>query len=322
MQRGEISVTKRKDVHFRIEEKLLERFESALHYEGLKKTDVLTHAIQQFCTKVECDKTNDVKRQYNVSNHLQTRIDTHTHYEEKHVDLDKIVIEHLHLQGDENILEVGCASGKFLSLLQTNGHKGPLTGFDQSEAMLAEAAKINNLIEWKRGDASKLPFETNCYDLIIARHMLYHVKDVEKTIQGFYKVIRSGGTLLATTNSKVSLPRIVEMCNNMLDAFDLPKTSPAVSPFCLENGKEIVASAFQTVEETVIHNALVFDHATPIVNYISSMFPSLNIPDNMYLQAEMKEWLTEEINKELSLHNGIWRDPKTLVIYRCKKEKS
>ncbi|AAP10584.1 Methyltransferase [Bacillus cereus ATCC 14579] len=26
---------------------------------------------------------NDVKRQYNVSNHLQTRIDTHTHYEIK-----------------------------------------------------------------------------------------------------------------------------------------------------------------------------------------------------------------------------------------------
>ena len=48
-------MTKRKDIHFRIEEKLLERFE-VLHYEGLKKTDVLTHAIQQFCTKVECEK--------------------------------------------------------------------------------------------------------------------------------------------------------------------------------------------------------------------------------------------------------------------------
>ncbi|MGY4556963.1 2-polyprenyl-3-methyl-5-hydroxy-6-metoxy-1,4-benzoquinol methylase [Bacillus thuringiensis] len=141
-------MTKRKDIHFRIEEKLLARFETALHYEGLKKTDVLTHAIQQFCTKVECEKMNDVKRQYNVSNHLQTRIDTHTHYEEKHVDLDTIVIKHLQLQGEENILEVGCASGKFLSLLQTNGHKGPLTGLDQSEAMLAEAAKTNNLIEW------------------------------------------------------------------------------------------------------------------------------------------------------------------------------
>lgn len=152
--------------------------------------------------------------------------------------------------------------------------------------------------------------------------MLYHVKDVEKTIQGFHKVIRPGGTLLATTNSSVTLPRIVEMCNRMLDAFDLPKTTSSVTPFCLENGKEILQSVFPTVEETVIHNALVFHHATPIVNYISSMFPSLNIPDNMYLQAEMKEWLTEEINQELSLHNGIWRDPKTLVIYRCQKEKS
>ncbi|MBF7147703.1 class I SAM-dependent methyltransferase [Bacillus toyonensis] len=315
-------MAKRKDIHFRIEENLLERFEAALHYEGLKKTDVLTHAIQQFCTKVECDKMNDVKRQYNVSDHLQTRIDTHTHYEEKHVDLDKIVIEHLQLQGDENILEVECASGKFLSLLQTNGHKGPLTGFDQSEAMLAEAAKTNNLIEWKRGDASKLPFETNCYDLIIARHMLYHVKDVEKTIQGFHKVIRAGGTLLATTNSSVTLPRIVEMCNRMLDAFDLPKTTSSVTPFCLENGKEILQSVFPTVEETVIHNALVFHHATPIVNYISSMFPSLNIPDNTYLHAEMKVWLKEEVENELSFHNGIWRDPKTLAIYRCQKEKS
>ncbi|MGR0328537.1 class I SAM-dependent methyltransferase [Bacillus cereus] len=315
-------MTKRKDIHFRIEEKLLKRFESALHYEGLKKTDVLTHAIQQFCTKVECDKMNDVKRQYNVSNHLQTRIDTHTHYEEKHVDLDKIVIEHLQLQGEENILEVGCASGKFLSLLQTNGHKGTLTGFDQSEAMLAEAAKTNNLIEWKREDASKLPFETNCYDLIIARHMLYHVKDVEKTIQGFHKVIRPSGTLLATTNSSVTLPRIVEMCNRMLDAFDLPKTTSSVTPFCLENGKEILQSVFPTVEETVIHNALVFHHATPIVNYISSMFPSLNIPDNTYLHGEMKVWLKEEVENELSLHNGIWRDPKTLAIYRCQKEKS
>ena len=53
--------------------------------------------------------------------------------------------------------------------------------------MLAEVAKINYLIEWKRGDASKLPFETNCYDLIIARHMLYHVKDVEKQFKAFIK---------------------------------------------------------------------------------------------------------------------------------------
>ncbi|RWS41847.1 class I SAM-dependent methyltransferase [Bacillus mycoides] len=315
-------MAKRKDIHFRIDEKLLVRFEAALHYEGLNKTDVLTHAIQQFCTKVEYEKMNDVKRQYSVSNHLQIRIDTHKHYEETRVDLDEVTIEHLQLQGEEKILEVGCANGKFLSLLQNNGHKGQLTGFDQSETMLSEAAKKSTRIRWKQGDASKLPFEANCYDWVIARHMLYHMKDVEKTIQGFHKVIRPSGSLLATTNSKVSMPRIVEMCNSMLDAFDLPKTSPAVVPFCLENGKEMLQSVFSTVEETIIHNALIFHHASPIINYISSMFPSLNIPDNIYLHTEMKEWLKQEIENELSLHNGIWRDPKTIAIYQCKKEKS
>ncbi|OOZ86608.1 class I SAM-dependent methyltransferase [Bacillus cereus] len=315
-------MTKRKDIHFRIEEKLLERFESALHYKGLKKTDVLTHAIQQFCTKVECEKMNDVKRQYSVSNNLQTRIDTHKHYEEKHVNLDEVVIEHLQLQGDEKILEVGCANGSFLSLLQTNGHTGHLTGLDQSKMMLSEATITNSIIEWRLGDAGKLPFEANCYDWIIARHMLYYMKDVEKTVQGFYKVIRPGGSLLATTNSDVTLPRIVEMCNRMLDEFDLPKTTSSVTPFCLENGKVILQSVFPNVEEEVIHNALVFHHATPIVNYISSMFPSLNIPDNTHLHTEMKEWLKEEVENELLLHNGIWRDPKTLAIYRCQKEKS
>ena len=44
---------------------------------------------------------NDVQRQYNVSSHLQTRIDTHKHYEEKQVNLDEVVTNHLQLQGDE-----------------------------------------------------------------------------------------------------------------------------------------------------------------------------------------------------------------------------
>ncbi|KFM99093.1 class I SAM-dependent methyltransferase [Bacillus clarus] len=315
-------MAKRKDIHFRMEEKLLERFEAALHYESLNKTDVLTHAIQQFCTKVECEKMNDVKRQYNVSNHLQTRINTHKNYEEKHVNLDEVVMEHLQLQGEEKILEVGCANGKFLTLLQTNGHKGHLTGFDQSTTMLFEAAKQGGNIEWKLGDASKLPFPSYSYDWVIARHMLYHMNDVEKTIRGFHKVIRPDGGLLATTNSRVSLPHIDEMCNKMLVAFGLPEKSQTAAPFCLENGRELLQSSFPFVEETVIQNSLIFNSVTPIANYIASMFPSLNIPDNMHLHVEMQEWLKIEIENELALRDGIWSDPKILAIYRCKKGKS
>lgn len=49
--------------------------------------------------------------------------------------------------------------------------------------------------------------------------------------------------------------------------------------------KELLGSVFPSVEETVIHNSLLFHEATPTVNYIASMFPSLNIPDdfNLYI---------------------------------------
>ncbi|MGG0237806.1 class I SAM-dependent methyltransferase [Bacillus rhizoplanae] len=316
-------MVKRKDIHFRICEELLERFDAALTYEGLNKTEVLTHAIRNFCTQVESQKMNDVKRQYTVSDYLQVRIDTHMKYEEKKVDLEQNVIFQLQLTGNEKILDIGCATGKFLITLQQQGHQGLLTGLDQSPTMIQEAKEnsknTKKPIEWVVGDATKLPFPYNFYDWVIARHMLYHVPDVEKTIRGFKNITRPDGGFLATTNSYASLPRIEDMCNRMLLAFELPEKSPTASPFCLENGKELLSAVFPIVEETVIHNSLLFHESAPIVNYIASMFPSLNIPDDFSLHTEMKKWLQVEIEQDLSHHNGIWRDPKAVAVYRCRK---
>lgn len=62
-----------------------------------------------------------------------------------------------------------------------------------------------NPIEWVVGNAMKLPFPDNFYDWIVARHILYHVTDVEKTVQGFRNIIRPNGGFLATTNSNNSI---------------------------------------------------------------------------------------------------------------------
>lgn len=118
-----------------------------------------------------------------MSDYLQVRIDTHMKYEEKQVNLDKIVISQLQLTGQEKILDIGCASGKFLITLQKLGHQGQLTGLDQSPAMIQEAKKnsknTKKSIEWVVGNAIKLPFPNNFYDWIVARHMLYHVPDID-----------------------------------------------------------------------------------------------------------------------------------------------
>ncbi|MBP0725823.1 class I SAM-dependent methyltransferase [Bacillus sp. RG28] len=314
---------KGKSIHIRINETILEKFEEALIYEGINKTEFLTHAIQNFCSKVESEKMNDIKRQYGTSTHLQVRIDTHVKYEEKRIDLDEMVINLLNLTNDEKILDIGCATGAFLTLLQTIGHKGQLTGLDQSPKMIEEANKKSqqkNLnIEWIIGDARKLPFSSNSYDWVVARHMLYHVPDIQKTIEGFKRIIKPNGGLVTTTNSRNSLPRIMELCNNMLVEFGFPERISSAAPFCIENAKEILSSTFDSVEEKVISNSLVFEQAEPIVNYITSMFPSLNIPDNTDLYTDMKNWLKIEAENILLRNGKVWRDPKDVGFYLCKK---
>ncbi|KQL35444.1 methyltransferase [Bacillus sp. FJAT-25509] len=311
---------KEKSIHFRINESFLERFEEALKYEGLTKTEVLTHAIQNFCVTVESRKMDDIRRQYEVSDHLQIRIDTHAKYEEKRVNLDKIVIEKLHLTKNEKILDIGCATGDFLIHLKESGYKGHLTGYDQSTKMIHEAiknSKQKNLdIEWIVGDARKLPFTTNAYDWVVARHMLYHVPDVKNAIKGFKNVIKPDGGFIATTNSCFSLPRIQELCNNMLTEFGFSERTSPANPFCIENAKEILSSAFDNIDEVIISNALIFHHAEPIVKYITSMFPSLDIPDDKGLYLDMQKWLQVETENIIS-NIGVWQDSKNVGIYRC-----
>ncbi|WP_051957337.1 class I SAM-dependent methyltransferase [Bacillus sp. UNC322MFChir4.1] len=319
----EVNNIKGKSIHFRINETILENFEDALVYEGINKTEFLTHAIQNFCAKVESQKMDDVKRQYGASTHLQVRMDTHVLYEEKRVNLDEWVIKLLNLTHDEKILDIGCATGAFLSLLQTMGHKGHLTGLDQSSNMIEEANKLSqqkNLnIEWIIGDARKLPFSSNSYDWLVARHMLYHVPNLQSTIEGFKRVIKPNGGLLTTTNSCESLPKIRELCNNMLIEFGFPERVSPAAPFCIENAKEILSSTFNKVEEKVISNSLIFEQPEPIVNYIISMFPSLNIPHDTDLYTDMINWLKFEVENILARNGRVWRDPKDVGFYICKK---
>ncbi|QKE72006.1 class I SAM-dependent methyltransferase [Arthrobacter citreus] len=314
---------KSKSIHFRINETILEKFEDALIYEGINKTEFLTHAIQNFCAKVASQKMNDVKRQYEASTHLQVRIDTHILYEEKRVDLDEWVIKLLNLTKDEKILDIGCATGAFLSLLQTKGHRGVLTGLDQSSKMIEEATKNskkkNLTIEWIIGDARKLPFLGNSYDWLVARHMLYHVPNLQETIEGFKRVIKPNGGLITTTNSRDSLPKIRELCNDMLFEFGFPERVSPTAPFCIENAKELLNSTFDRVDETVISNSLIFEQPEPIMNYVVSMFPSLNIPQDTGLYTDMKKWLKVEVENRLASNGRVWRDPKDVGFYLCRK---
>lgn len=256
---------------------------------------------------------SDVIRQYATADPLVVRMRTHQLYRERRVDLDEICYAALDLAGEEAILDAGCGPGHFLAYIRERGHGGRIVGFDQSPAMVAEVEALG--FAAVRGDVQQMPFDDASFDCVVARHMLYHVPDITGALVEMRRVLKPGGRLLVTTNSARSMPAISQLIDDLLEAYDCPGWERPDTRFCIENAAGFFAGAGLGVEERIIENALVFNDPGPPTAYCASSLPSLDIPEDPALRAEMERWLMEEATRRLAAMGGLWRDPTYVGVY-------
>lgn len=261
-------------------------------------------------------RVDDVRRQYEVTDPLKVRIETHRLYQERKVDLDSESEMLLELGGNESLLDVGCGPGRFLLHLRRDGHIGRLAGLDQSFAMIAEArSSIHDAgFEFDSfvGDAMDLPFDEHEFEWVVARHMLYHVPDIQQALAELSRVTKCG--VLVSTNGLRNLPKTVELIDDLLIAFGLTPVQMPSDRFCIDNADAIFAKAGLNATVTIIENALVFRHVEPIVDYVLSSVPSFELSDESLIR-DMEDWLRLEIRRRLDDLGGIWRDPTRVGLY-------
>lgn len=265
--------------------------------------------------------TREVKQQYQTTDPLRIRVETHARYSERQIDLDAECVRALGLTGGESLLDVGCGPGAFPRYLHAHGHTGRLAGLDQSAAMIAAAAEASaeSAIEWFRGEANALPFPDGAFDVISARHMLYHVPDILAALREFARVT-GPGVVFATTNGAMDMPAIIEMEHTLAAQFGLLDVSRINEPFNTTNAKAILETVYPKVDETILPNAFIFTTPEPIVAYIMSMTVVHANTSDPTLLAEVHDWLTAETTRRLAVMGGIWRDPKDVGLYRCRVE--
>ena len=255
----------------------------------------------------------DVTRQYASSDPLKVRMQTHQLYGDRQLDLNEICYTALDLRGDETLLDAGCGPGHFLAYIRDQGHEGQLTGLDQSSAMVAEVAALG--FHSVQADIQRLPFEDASLDRVVARHMLYHVPDIPLALAEVHRVLKPGGRLLVTTNSERSMPNITALIQDMLAAFGQPEWERPDARFCIESAGDFFAEAGFKVDETIIENALIFHAPEPPAAYCVSTLPSLDIPQDPELHAEMERWLLAKATTRLAAMDGLWRDPTYVGVY-------
>jgi len=260
----------------------------------------------------------EAEQQYLTTDPLKVRIETHSRYSERQVNLDSLCHAELRLEGAERVLDAGCGPGAFMSYLRRLGHRGRLVGLDRSDAMIAEALQRDASVEWAVGDVERLPFADSEFDRVSARHMLYYVDDIQAALHELARVTDERGVFLATTNAAQTTPLIDDLYLDLLRAFGLPPRQHAAGEFHTENAAALLSGVWPHVEETIIDNAFVFTSPDPIVRYVATLLPSVEGADEA-MQAKMVTWLTFEAASRLHTRGGVWRDPKIVGLYCCRR---
>ena len=167
------------------------------------------------------------------------------------------------------VLEVGCGWGE-LAVWIARDTEAEVVAIDLSPRMV-ELARSRG-VDARVADVQDLPFADASFDVAVAAWMLYHVPDLDRGIAEVARVLRPGGRLVASTNSRFHLMELRELVGS----------GPSTLTFARENGSELLAVHFARVTREDVDGTMQFADRSAVEAYVRAsiaMSPYLaNLP--------------------------------------------
>ena len=116
-------------------------------------------------------------------------------------------LQHVAVEKQFTILDVGCGGGRTLQKLAAMAPEGKVHGVDYAAGSVGAARATNaQLIEAgrvtiERASVSKLPFPDSKFDLVTAVETQYYWPDLVNDMREIRRVLKPGGTLLVIAES-------------------------------------------------------------------------------------------------------------------------
>jgi ubiquinone/menaquinone biosynthesis C-methylase UbiE len=251
--------------------------------------------------------------QYANDHDLQVRIATHMKYTVG-ANLEIMVDQALELLGDETLLDVGTGPGDFPARVQAAGHRGEIIGMDYSQGMVDKARASHSGVTYVQGDVCALPFATSSFDVVTARHMLYHVPDLEQALRECKRVLKPGGRFLALTNADGNMQEFWDAV--MVGLEDDPAFAAMNN---LKTGghayhhaelAQSVRDCFGNAELSLSDGALVFPDASGPIAYFDSCRTAYGISESDWARGRV----AVQREFEQRCEHGPWRVSKQVAI--------
>jgi len=96
----------------------------------------------------------------------------------------------------DKVLDVACGTGVLAREASKRvGTEGSVTGLDLNEGMLAVAKRLQPDVDWRQGDAAKLPFEGGQFDVVVSQFALMYFPERVAALREMWRVLKPGGRL-------------------------------------------------------------------------------------------------------------------------------
>lgn len=212
---------------------------------------------------------NNIERQYQTAEKLNTRISIHDKYSTNKQPFAQWIISHYDIAPGAKVLELGCGTGSMwvnnLHLL-TGGAELTLTDFS---AGMLETAKANlncENITFRQVDIQNIPYADASFDVVIANMMLYHVPDLHKGLAEVRRVLKPSGKFYCAT---YGVHGIMEYVTDLLRDMDV--SGSIGTTFTLQNGGDSLGKHFETVQRFDREDGLAITDIGDFADYIYSM---------------------------------------------------
>jgi SAM-dependent methyltransferase len=250
-------------------------------------------------------------RQYATGGNLEARIGFHDRFSTNPVPWHRWMFEQLNAAEDAHILEVGCGVGR---LWADNLDRVPpgwrITLSDLSPGMLEEARAVfeqaQRRVDGRVADVAHLPLADAGFDVAIANHMLYHVRDRAEAIAELRRVLRPGGVLYAATNGATHLQEIGGLiARHQPDALPYPHGSGV---FGLENGAEQLHACFDRVDLIAYPDSAVVTDPAAVVAFIASSAEAYGVGEHALqgIRAEVTERIARDGALTVTKETGLF----------------
>lgn len=228
---------------------------------------------------------DSLKKQYQNASNISARIRLHSLYSHNQTGWFPWVLMQCRLKKNMRILEIGCGDGElWIQNLKRLPEGVDITLSDISEGMLRDVRRAiqrdlpedkNLHFSFQAFDCSRIPYESESFDLVIANHVLFYCENISAVCKEVKRVLKPEGTFLCSTYGSRHMQEISQLVQDFDERIVL-SGERLYERFGRENGEEILRESFRNIRWEAYEDYLLVEEEEPLIAYILSCHGNQN----------------------------------------------